>query len=414
MGFSKAYVLKGGFVEWTKAGFPTQAKDFRKESCVNCHQKTTPHIVQKWKQSAHSQKDNTVSCSVCHGIEHNSMQDINKAEPVGAKVCRTCHEQQFVHFSRGKHAQAWNLMQAWPGFHHLADQEGKSRECTYCHSVGFKSKSEIDTLRSKGHSTGATACDNCHTGHAYSGSQAGKPAACKPCHQGRHTPQMRAYAGSPHGRLFAARQEDTNHACTHPTTCQTCHFPNTMHTTQTAWGSLGLALPMPEDPKWAEARELIMQGLGLHGPQGEAGPQEKLLAEYRLMPLSTGRWSLRRSRMEDICIQCHGQELVQATFERADNTLRTADLQMAKALKILARMGREGMLGRPADADYMPTIGRYNPNSHPVEKAVYNLFHTLRTMAWQGAMHGKWKMAREGLDRMKDEIEKLKTMEAGE
>jgi hypothetical protein len=406
--------LEGGFTEWTKAGFPTQTKDFRKESCIKCHQGVSPTIVQEWLQSAHSKPENAVSCSVCHGIEHNSMQDIHQVRPVTATSCRTCHEKQFVHFSRGKHAQAWEIMQTWPAFHHNSDLDENSKDCTYCHSVGFKTGSEIRVLRGQDDATGAMACANCHTGHAYSVQQAEKPKSCLPCHQGQHTPQKQAYAGSPHGRLFSAQSGGKNHDSTNAPTCQTCHFADTMHNTQTAWGSLGLALPLPDDPQWAKARKLIMQGLGLSGPENEAGPREKLLAQHKIVPLSIGRWTMRRDRMEDICMQCHEPKIVQSTFAWTDNILRTADLNMAKALEILICMGREGLLGKEKKVDYRPDIGYFDPSFHPAEKTVYTMFHSFRTQAWQGAMHGNWEMAREGLNRMKDTIEQLKAMEAGE
>jgi hypothetical protein len=375
----------------------------------------TPDVVREWKQSAHSDPANAVSCSVCHGTEHSSMQDISQARPVPARVCRTCHEQQYVQFSRSKHAQAWDIMRAWPGFHYASQDPDSDRNCALCHSVGFKPDQEIARLRDAGSPTGAAACGNCHGDHAYSLQEAAQPEACVPCHQGQATPQMEAFSGSPHGRLLPVpdsegRGQDESHI----PTCQTCHFPNQSHTPQTVRGSLGLGLPLPEAPKWAGARKTILRGLGLIGLQGQSGDRPSLLAEYKLMPLTKARREFRRGRMQGICIQCHDTDLVLSEFEHMDTTLRRADILVAEALDIVSRMGRNGRLGRSAKAGYSPDIGRFDPESHPAEQTVYRMFHTLRKKAWQGAAHGNQEMAREGLQEMQQAVAKLRAMESGE
>jgi hypothetical protein len=373
----------------------------------------TPDVVREWKQSAHSDPANAVSCSVCHGTEHSSMQDISKSRPVPAKVCRTCHEKQYVQFSRSKHAQAWDIMRAWPGFHHASQDPDSDRDCALCHSVGFKPDKEIARLRDKDSPTGASACGNCHADHAYSLQEAARPEACAPCHQGQATPQMEAFSGSTHGRLFSGTDADNGQDRENIPTCQTCHFPDRLHSSKTTLGSLGLGLPLPEDSKWAAARKTILRGLGLIGLKGQSGDRSSLLAQYKLMPLSKARREFRRGRMQGICIQCHEADTVHAEFEGMDTTLRRADLLMARAMNILTRMGQNRGLGRAADAGYSPDIGRFDPEFHPVEQTVYRMFHILRKKAVQGAAHGNRDMAREGLNEMQKAVDRLKAMEDG-
>ena len=48
------------------------------KSCVECHLKTTGQIVSDWKLSAHSEND--VDCVACHGDQHMSKEDADKAK----------------------------------------------------------------------------------------------------------------------------------------------------------------------------------------------------------------------------------------------------------------------------------------------------------------------------------------------
>ena len=73
--------------------------------CVDCHKKITPNIVSDWQLSRHSQ--NEVDCSVCHGDQHRSAQDVDKVQIPTPETCATCHETQVGQFKSGKHALAW-------------------------------------------------------------------------------------------------------------------------------------------------------------------------------------------------------------------------------------------------------------------------------------------------------------------
>ena len=406
-GFSQAYALKGGFVEWVKAGYPTERKNHVQDSCVTCHEQVSPNIVREWKQSAHSTELNAVSCSVCHGQEHRSVQDVHKARAVPEKVCRTCHEKEYVQFSQGKHATAWKSMRAWPDFHHPLNTQGKKRECTHCHSIGFKTREEIKILRSKDHPTGAASCNNCHTGHTYSLHEARQPEACQPCHQGPFTPHYQAYAGSKHARLFPVPSDLSSKNGIQFPSCQNCHFPEAMHGVHTSWGSLGLRLPWPKDAKWAVARRNIMQALGLYSPQGEPTVRFSLIPELQLMTLSQARWTFRRNRMQGTCMHCHDSGFASDQLDQADTILRQSDLLMSQGINLVKEMGRSGNLGRPAEPTYVPDIGTYADQNSPEEKLVYRMFHIHRAQAWQGAFHSNWDMARKGLERMKGSLRKL-------
>ncbi|MBW1673877.1 MAG: hypothetical protein JRJ45_09585, partial [Deltaproteobacteria bacterium] len=73
------FALKGGYREWVKAGFPTEAKlkAAERQACVTCHKEVTAGIVKDWQLSKHSKND--VFCTVCHGDQHISKEDVAKA-----------------------------------------------------------------------------------------------------------------------------------------------------------------------------------------------------------------------------------------------------------------------------------------------------------------------------------------------
>jgi uncharacterized CHY-type Zn-finger protein len=90
MGFEKIYALKGGYMEWVKAGFPTEQKPALELTCIRCHAEITPRIVADWQQSKHPESG--VVCSVCHGDQHTSESDVEKAVIPSVDSCMRCHE----------------------------------------------------------------------------------------------------------------------------------------------------------------------------------------------------------------------------------------------------------------------------------------------------------------------------------
>jgi uncharacterized CHY-type Zn-finger protein len=90
MGFSNVFALKSGFTEWAEAGFPLEKKASLKEACIECHANLSPNIVSEWQKSKHRKSE--VLCSVCHGDQHESEQDVAKAVIPRIGVCKICHE----------------------------------------------------------------------------------------------------------------------------------------------------------------------------------------------------------------------------------------------------------------------------------------------------------------------------------
>ena len=85
--------------------------------CVECHRSVTPSIVTDWELSRHSERG--VDCSLCHGDEHHSADDVALVKTATPDVCGTCHPIQTEQFEGGKHALAWASMNAMPTTHWL-------------------------------------------------------------------------------------------------------------------------------------------------------------------------------------------------------------------------------------------------------------------------------------------------------
>ena len=125
------------------------------QSCIECHGRITPGIVQDWQLSKHSRND--VACPSCHGDRHNSMEDPANAGLAQPQVCAQCHDPQVEQFKKGKHALAWTAMEKMPSLHWqpMAQIEGL-KGCGGCHRVGLKTAAAVDNLLAKGSGFGAS------------------------------------------------------------------------------------------------------------------------------------------------------------------------------------------------------------------------------------------------------------------
>ena len=107
------------------------------DACIDCHSKISPGQFQDWKVSKHAGND--VTCSSCHGTDHQTAEDYKKAKLPDEHLCKECHEKQFDEFSTGKHNFGWTSLNAIPATHMAPDEliEG-GRGCGGCHNMGIK------------------------------------------------------------------------------------------------------------------------------------------------------------------------------------------------------------------------------------------------------------------------------------
>lgn len=411
-GFQKVYALKGGLRAWLKAGYPVETKSVSIQKCVECHEAVTPRIVQDWKLSKHSQDINDVSCSVCHGDAHMSADDVHKTEPVSPKVCRTCHEQQWSQFSRGKHAKAWEAMRAMPTMHWqpMAMTTGM-KGCGGCHKIGLKSEEQMAALKQQGGGFGLASCDACHTRHTFSVQEARQPQACRTCHTGFDHAQWEMYQGSKHGTRHELKQLGILGENAAAPTCQSCHLPKGNHEVRTAWGFLGLRLPMPKDAEWAQARASLFRALGLINEKGEPTARLSKVAELDFIRQSESAWQKERETMISVCSQCHSENFARGELRKGDEMIREADLVMAEAISLVADLYDRGVLDKPQGyQEAFPDVLAFHDAPSTIEQKLFRMFQEYRMRSFQGVFHANpdyalwygWSKMQQTLTEMKD------------
>ncbi len=322
------------------------------ENCITCHKKISPGQVQDWSISKHAEND--VTCSVCHGTDHQSEKDVAKAKLPDEHVCAQCHEEQFNQFVRGKHNLGWKAMNALPVTHLEPDElmEG-GKGCGGCHNMGIKGEKEKKELHARGYRYQNNSCDECHTRHAFSKKEALDPHACQQCHMGYDHPQWEMWSSSKHGtRYFAKLAGNLPEGAAAPK-CQDCHMPGGDHENRTAWGFLGVRLPLPEDKEWAEAQVTILKALGVLDPfTGEPTARRQVVKDLQLARLTKEEFDRERNRIKKVCYRCHSKDYVDFQFKQADEYYKKIDMLLAEAINIVADLYKDGILKKRGDQPY--------------------------------------------------------------
>lgn len=413
-GHTRAYALKGGWREWVRADYPYEEKANEQpavvQGCIDCHEKVTPVVVEDWQRSKHS--TNMVSCLLCHGADHNSEKDVDKAGPVRPELCMMCHEAQGRQFFSGKHALAWKAAGALPWAHwqFMARLEC-AQSCARCHRIGFKAPEEIRKLRKQGLGPGIASCDGCHGRHAFSVAEARRPEACRACHSGPDQPLWEIYASSNHGIRLSIEEPREPAGARQVPTCQTCHMQGGDHEVRAPWGFFGVRLPLPEDPQWSAARVTILQALGMIDLKGRPAERHALLKELDMARVTEESWQRSREKTAESCCNCHPQDLVARTLEQGDKILREADLLLSQAIRIVADLYAEGVLKAPphSTAPYPDLLSAHGERTE-IEERLYAMFSRHRTTAFQGAFHGSPEHAySKGLDAMRRELAEMRS-----
>ena len=315
--------------------------------CLECHTKMSPGQVNDWKISAHAEND--VTCSTCHGEDHQTAEDYLKAVLPNEHVCADCHQDQFDSFSSGKHNHGWTVLNAIPATHFAPDEliEG-GRGCGGCHNMGIKSEEQKAEQLAKGYRYQNNSCDECHTRHSFSAKEANNPKACQQCHMGYDHPQWEMWSSSKHGaRYFAKKDGDLPEGAAAPT-CQHCHLQDGTHENRTAWGFLGVRLPLPEDEQAAADRVTILKALGvLHPETGEPTAILDAVKAVDMARLDQASWQNERDKMLKVCSECHSAKYAKEQLNMGDAILTKADRLMAEAIETVAALYQEGIIKKP-------------------------------------------------------------------
>jgi len=365
------------------------------DACIQCHQKLSPGQVADWKASKHSLED--VGCADCHGAKHMKAEDSTLAVLPDEKVCGECHEDQFNQFVKGKHNLGWASMMAMPVTHLEPDEliEG-SRGCGGCHNMGVKTEAQKKELLKLGFRYQNNSCDECHTRHTFSAREASNPRACQQCHMGFDHPQWEMWSSSKHGtRYLTAEVGDLPKGASAPT-CQTCHLPDGSHDNHTAWGFLGVRLPLPENPQWKQDQITILKALGVLNP--ETGEPTGLLDAVKaldLARLTRESWQTQREKMIKTCTRCHSESYARHQMEMGDSMIRKSDRLMAQAIELVAGLYKDGIIHKPDayPANYPNLLyfmrtggGDLNKLSH-IDQLLLKMYLKHRMRTFQGFFH---------------------------
>jgi hydroxylamine dehydrogenase len=355
--------------------------------CVDCHKTVTPNIVSDWQLSKHSQ--NSITCSVCHGEQHKSAEDVAKVKIPTPDTCTMCHPTQVQQFKSGKHAFGWASMKAMPTIHWqpMALIEGM-KGCGGCHKIGLKTEAEIKELKKDGAGFGLASCDACHTRHVFSVKEASQPQACQTCHMGIDHPQWEMYSTSKHGIRYLLKQNKTLPETIAAPTCQTCHMKEGNHAVRTAWGFLAVRLPMPGDKQWAADCATILQGLGVLDPDGKPTARLDVVKAADVARLTQEDWQKEREKMLRTCNQCHSINFAKAELAKGDMMIKEADRLMAEAISIIADLYKDGVLTKPKSYAYaFPDLLTFHDAPTVIEQKLFIMFLEHRMRTFQGTFH---------------------------
>ncbi len=357
------------------------------DQCVTCHKNVSPNLVTDWEMSKHS--ENGISCGECHGMEHNSSTDADKAQIPTPETCAECHPDQVEQFSKGKHAMAWEALKAMPTTHWLPSELSDGQKgCGGCHKIGLKSADRIKELKEMGQGYGVASCDACHTRHMFSVKEAQQPQACQTCHMGFDHPQWEMYTSSKHGVRYLLKQNGTLPENTVAPTCQTCHMQEGNHEVRTAWGFLAVRLPMPEDKQWTADRVTILMALGVLDPEGNPTGRLDVVKAADVARLDQASWQAERDKMIKTCSGCHAETFAKGEMEKGDEMIRQADRLMAEAIRVVADLYKDGILEKPESYAYAyPDLLTFHDAPKPIEQRLHKMFLKHRMRTFQGTFH---------------------------
>lgn len=367
-------------------------------ACMDCHEATSPGIVEQWKRSSHSR--NRVGCFECHraakgdadGFEHKGAF---VAVIVTPKDCAGCHAKEYAEFEASHHSDAAKILGSLDNVlaevvegNLKADSPAAVSGCRQCHGSEVKvlAGGKLDPATWPNTGVGRLnpdgskgSCSACHMRHGFSRALARMPENCGRCHLGPDHPQMEIYTESKHGIAFVANRTrfeplmEKRHWVPgkdfeQGPTCATCHM------------SAAADLPVTHD---AGAR--ISWTL-------RPAVSEKIDAAAIAAGRTVKPWGQRRDEMKQVCASCHAAGWVGNWYDQFDKSVALYDDKFGGPATRLYQMIRAaGLITNDIDFD------------DPIEFTYYELWHHEGRRARHGAAmmgpdyvqwHGNYEVAR--------------------
>jgi hydroxylamine dehydrogenase len=342
------------------------------------------------------------------------------------ETCSRCHPAQVEQYRAGKHSKGWAAMKAMPTIHWqpMALIEGQ-KGCGACHKIGMKSTEEIEELKKGGQVFGNAACDSCHTRHAFSLKEAREPQACQTCHMGFDHPQWEMYSGSKHGVRYLLKQSGVLPPDVAAPTCQTCHMQGGDHGVRAAWGFLAVRLPLPDDPndkEWADDQVTILKALGVLDPEGNPTGRLEAVKAADLARLTQEEWQKDRDKMISVCSRCHSENFARSELRKGDEMIREADRLMAKAIRVVAALYKDGVLAKPETYAYpYPDLLTFHDAPTVIEQELFVMYLEHRMRTFQGTFHANpdyalwygWSEMRRSLTEIEERAREMRAAHKG-
>ena len=321
---------------WVSAGSKdhiTDAKPGEEMTCIECHLEQTPAIVKQWENSAHA--DTPAGCSACHtasdetpgSFEHygNTIQTI-----VSPNRCGICHTKEKREFAASHHADAAQYADSDDNYlgMHVEGMAAAASGCQQCHGSEIEIGEDGRPTAPSWPNTGIGrinpdgsqgSCTACHARHEFSVAQARQPEACGRCHMGPDHPQLEIFQESKHGILYAANKNEmaldseewvVGKDYSSAPTCASCHMGTTPD--QNATHDVGTRISWTLRP---------------------------------VVSRKTSEWETKRTAMQGLCAQCHGESFVDSFYCQYDAAVELYNDKYGRpAKKIMDRLYAEGLL----------------------------------------------------------------------
>ena len=333
------------------AGYMLTEISAESAACIECHKVESPVIYEQWGDSKHYRGN--IGCFECHKAEKEDIDAFEHYDQlistiVSPKDCARCHEKEVEQFVASHHAKAGRIMGSLDNV--LAEVvEGNSEFVTPMFPMGISAAavngcwqchgSEVKVLEN-GRLDPATwpntgigrinpdgsegSCTACHSRHAFSVEQVRNPENCGKCHMGPDHPQIEIYNESKHGVAFRANIDKMNlkspkwivgEDYSAAPTCATCHMSATKD--QPVTHDVGMRISWNNRPPVSVRPEVSDAKMGLPGKD---------------VP-----WETRRANMQNVCINCHNQNYVDAFYLQYDGLIELYETKFAKpGLELMA------------------------------------------------------------------------------
>ncbi|QKF82677.1 multiheme c-type cytochrome [Halarcobacter ebronensis] len=397
------------------------------KSCVECHAKETPGMVNDWKESRHGHVG--ISCIDCHQVKKDSPMatqacpgvkgtDVYISLLVTPKTCERCHPSEVKEFQESGHGRAGLQVHAKDGMQKLMNHfEGadnphtkgsaEATGCMQCHGkvveLGKDNRPTAETWPQAGIGTiypdGSVGnCASCHTRHKFSIAEARKPAACSSCHLGPDHPDKEIYDNSKHGHIFNAEGNEWKYDSApdawepgdyRAPTCATCHMSGIgdLKTTHNVSRRLKWNL-------WAPKSNLRDGGLD---NAVKVWKEEGKFSKGNPVAGHPDGSVAARAEMEKVCSSCHSTLHTKNFFEMADkHVILYNESYFEPAKKMYDELKAKGLIAQ-------------DPWTDEFHKVYYHLWHHQGRRMRQGAlMNGPDYAHWHGVFELQQDIRELK------